>query len=556
MKANWIDKTVAYFSPEAGYRRAKARAGIAASGVFGSFIGQYGGQYTGASQRGNLAGFNPRPGGPRSDELGSLRQLRARSRDMERNNPLAGGALASVVTNVIGAGVIPIPRLDAAILKLDPDKAAELETQIGAEFDLLAESRTIDITGDQDFYGLQDLTFRSTLASGDCFSIPRFIANPASPYELAIQVVEADRCMNPDGRADGTQMPGGFELVGGCELDSYGRKVAFWFSDRHPGEVMMSGLRFERIPAYGAKTGRPLVLQHFRRTRPGQVRGVPFLAPVIDVLLNLGRYSEAEIVAAVANACFAITTTTPEGDGVDLAGRDEDEEAGDNGFDRGFLSPGQFANLMPGEQLASFLPNRPNTAFDPFMLSMLRWIGVGLEIPLEVLIKHFTASYSAARGALIEAFKMYNARRAWHAGSFSQPIYEMAILEGVARGRLPDLAGALSDPAYFKAWTSCDWIGPPPGQLDEQKEVGAAKMRVDEEFSTRQEETARLTGGDWRRKHRQRVIEERARRNDGTIVPDQIVERDQPTVPATDVPPDDQQAPDQPADQPERKDAA
>jgi lambda family phage portal protein len=517
IRANLLDKAIAYVAPGVALQRARARYGLAVSGQFASGTSQY----TGASQRGGLSTFNPRPGGPRGDALGALGPLRARSRDLERNNALAAGAIATVVTNVVGTGIFPIPRLDAQRLGLTPEKAAEMELVIGAEFDLCADSCEIDIAGDDDFYGNQDLVQRTTLVSGDSFTIPRYLSRPGVAYELCLQVLEADRCMNPDSKSDGTVMPGGAELYSGIESDRYGRPVAYWFSDRHPGETLQSSLRFERVPAYGNRSGRRNVLHHFRRLRPGQPRGIPYLAPVIQVLMDLGRYSEAEIVAAVSTACFALKTTTEEGDGADLSGGGEQHDAGygDGTDDRmRYVNPGLVASMMPGESLESFLPNRPNQAFDPFVLAMLRYIGMALEIPYEVLIKHFTASYSAARAALLEAYKMFRARRAWLARSFCQPVYERQMIEAAALGRLPDMPGFFSDPARFKAWTNAEWIGPSAGQIDELKEVNAAKMRVEEEFSTREEETARLTGGDWRQKHRQRVIEERLRRADGTVM--------------------------------------
>ena len=78
--------------------------------------------------------------------------------------------------------------------------------------------------------------------------------------------------------------------------------------------------------------------------------------------------------------------------------------------------------------------NRPNTAFDGFVLAVLRQVAVGLELPFEVLIKHFTSSYSAARAALLDAWKFYKGRRAWLVWTFCQPVYEMVVSELVAAG--------------------------------------------------------------------------------------------------------------------------
>jgi hypothetical protein len=45
-------------------------------------------------------------------------------------------------------------------------------------------------------------------------------------------------------------------------------------------------------------------------------------------------------------------------------------------------------------------PGRPNAQFDPFVTAIVRQIGVALELPYEILIKHFTSTYSAARAAI------------------------------------------------------------------------------------------------------------------------------------------------------------
>lgn len=501
------------------------------------------GQYDGGSQRGSLMTFLPRTGGPRGDALPSLPKLRARSRDLERNSPLATGTIATVATNVVGAGIFPLARLDARRLGLTPERAAEIEMDMGAEFDLWADSPQSDLTGEQDFYGLQDLTLRSQLLSGDCFSLPRWAARPGTPYELAIQLIEADRCCNPHGKTDGAIMSGGAELCAGIEVSREGRAVAYWFADRHPGEYSQAAIRWDRLPAWGGN-GNRAVFHHFRRTRPGQVRGIPYFAPVISLFKDLGRFTEAEIMAAVLSACIALTTKDEDGEGMEHA----PDSPGSGVSDKlRYVDPGTIANLRPNQDLTSFLSNRPNSAFDPFVQAMLRQVGVALELPYEVLIKHFTASYSAARAALLEAWKMFRVRRSWLAASYCQPYYDRWLIEASALRRLPVMID-IGDAGRFKAWSACEWIGPSPGQIDELKEAQAAKLRVEEEFSTREEETARLTGGDWRQKHRQRVIEEGLRRKDGTVV----------AVPAGLSRPDTQPEDDAPArpDQPDEQDAA
>lgn len=223
---------------------------------------------------------------------------------------------------------------------------------------------------------------------------------------------------------------------------------------------------------------------------------------------------QAEIMAAVISAMFTVFVKSEDPDGLSSmneapagtpTGRDDDEFR---------LGSGAILDLMPYESIEIADPKRPNQAFDPFMQAILRQVGVALEIPFEILIKHFTASYSAAQAALVEAWKFFRSRRQWLAGSFCQPVYEAVIAEAVARGRL-HAPGFFSDPLIRAAYLDTEWVGPPRGQIDQLKETNAAKERVNLGISTLAEETAALTGGDWEQKHRQRAKEHRVRVEDG-----------------------------------------
>ncbi len=186
-------------------------------------------------------------------------------------------------------------------------------------------------------------------------------------------------------------------------------------------------MEWVRVPAYGAATGRRNVIHVMNRERIDQRRGVPFLAPVIEALKQLGRYTDAELVAAVVGGLFAVFveredgtedmegavgTNVPDEDRVD----DEDETSIE-------LAPGAVIDLQPGEKAHAEQPGRPNANFAAFVEAICRQIGAALEIPYELLLKHFTASYSASRGALEEAWKMFRMYRTWLATDFCQVIY-------------------------------------------------------------------------------------------------------------------------------------
>ena len=116
-----------------------------------------------------------------------------------------------------------------------------------------------------------------------------------------------------------------------------------------------------------------------------------------------------------------------------------------------------------------------------------------------------------ARGALNEFWRTCGMQRDWFADDFCQPVYEEWFTEAVARGRI-SAPGYFSDPAIRKAYTACSWNGPARTNLNPVQEVTAAIKRVEACFSTAQEETAQMTGGDYNRNIKQRVMEAKRKR--------------------------------------------
>ena len=80
---------------------------------------------------------------------------------------------------------------------------------------------------------------------------------------------------------------------------------------------------------------------------------------------------------------------------------------------------------------------------------------------------------------------------------FCKPTYEIWLSEAVARGRIY-APGFFEDAFIRKAWLEAEWIGPSQGQLDPVKEITAEIMAVSEGFSTHEDSTIRLNGGNWK----------------------------------------------------------
>lgn len=497
-KPNRLDRAIAEVFPSWALKRHQSRVQLALAGA-----------YVGASKSKRQFGdWSTSNGDADADTLSDLPTLRERSRDLVRNNPLATGAINTKVCNVVGTGLALKSCIDRDFLGLTEEQSEQWQRNTEREFRLWAESADCDISRTLNFYGLQELAFRAVLEGGDTFALPMYTNNPGAIYSLAIQLIEAERCSNEGWRADSAT------IAGGVERTESGAPKNYWFMNQHPGAVRYGakGIKWTAVPAFTA-SGRRNVLHLYRKLRIGQTRGVPDLAPVISALKQLGDYTEAELAAAVVAGLFTVFIESDDPDGMFAAkaaealGNGDPYVVGETGIKMG---NGSVVGLSPGEKVNAPNPGRPNAAFDPFIMSILRQIGVALELPLEVLIMNFQSSYSASRAALLQAWKFFKSKRFWLADVFCRPIYEMWMTEAVAMGRIA-APGFLQDPAIRAAYLGSEWVGDAPGALDPLKEAQAAALMEDRGWVTAAENTAALTGGDWEQKHQQRAKEHRLR---------------------------------------------
>jgi lambda family phage portal protein len=451
------------------------------------------GNYGANSTKKSLAGWLYAGGSAREDIQDNLSVLRQRSRDLYMGVPLATGAIKTMRTNVVGRGLRLKATVDAEVLGITPEDAAALNKQIEREFALWADSNDCDIERLDNFAEIQQLAFLNWLSSGDCLALMPVTKRKNQPYDLRIQLIEADRLSSPYNFDTFDN-----QIVGGVEINKQGEVIAYHISEHHPLSYASTDMKWVRIEAYGSETGRKNVLHLMNRERIGQRRGVPFLAPVIEALKQLGRYTDAELVAAVISGMFTVFIEKEGADGDGAIGEMIPEEqqvdaADENSIE---LAPGAVIDLGEGEKAHDMNPGRPNANFDGFVTAICRQIGAALEIPYELLLKHFTASYSASRGALEEAWKMFKMYREWLAKDFCQPVYEEWLAEAVAKGRVK-APGFFADPLRHKAYCRAEWNGPARGLLNPVQEVTAAEKRVQNGFSTRSNETMEITGGDY-----------------------------------------------------------
>lgn len=445
-----------------------------------------------------LKGFNARSGRAWEDIDLSNKTLRQRARMLYMAAPVATSAIRTSRTNAIGCGLKLKARIDRQRLGLDTESADEWERRVEGEFSLWAmNKRACDATGINDFYAMQQLAYLSWLLSGDAFVLlKRYPQTQMQPYSLRLMILEADRIATPPTTGVGFSTPigkaaNGNRIFDGVEVDKNGMIVAYHIAE---SENLMT--RYQRVEAYGERTGLPNILQIMDSERPEQYRGVSYLAHIIEPVLQMRRYTESELMAALVESFFTafVKTEAAQGDpAFNEALPDDGVSASDQEYEMG---PGVINYMQPNESIEFGKPARPSSGFGTFMRAMCEQVGAALEIPADLLLKSFNASYSASRAALLEAWKAFRMRREWFTNDFCHPVYEAWLAEAVAIGRV-DAPGFFTDPAIRDAWLGSEWIGPAQGQLDPVKEITAEILAVSEGFSTREQSTMRLNGGQW-----------------------------------------------------------
>jgi len=480
-KANFLDRTIGFFAPRMAVERFRARMTLAVAGA-----------WTGASKgRRQTSEWKTADGDADQLILDDLEFLRRRSGDAFRNLPIATGAIKTNCTAVVGPGLTLQPQIDREVLGLNEDKAHEWERKVRREFKSWSESPECHAQRSMNFGEIQKVAFMSTMLKGDCFiSMPSF-SRKGSEYKLKLQIIDAERVSNPDFQANTLSMSAG------VEKDKKGAPEFYHVANHHPSRYDGDKKNeWKKIRIFGEKTGRRNVLHLYENIMPDQTRGIPYLSPVIEQLKMIDRFTEAELMAAVVSSFFTVFITSESGDG-NLSPMQPTGEIGGSSSDDSFkMGPGAILGLSPDENVETANPSRPNTAFDPFVKSILRQIAVALELPYELLIKHFTSSYSASRAAILEAWRFFLARRRWLSQKLCDPIYAAWMDEAVASQRI-SAPGYFRNPMIRRAYLGASWNGPARGHIDEQKEITAAEKRIALGVSTGAQETSEINGGDF-----------------------------------------------------------
>src|SRR5512134_4077692 len=373
--------------------------------------------------------------------------ITARARYLIRNNGYAANAIESWAGNVVGAGIKPSSLIADADLKAAVQKL------------WLEWTDDADADGFTDVYGLQRRAAREVFIADEVFFRfrPRRLEDELI-VPLQLQMLPSE--MLPLTRSE--VLPGGNVIRQGIEFDRIGRRVAYHFLRRHPGDGTDPGLAGEtvRIPASE-------IIHVIDPVDAGQLRGVSKFAPAIVKLFLLDQYDDAELDRKKVAAMHALFITTP----APAEPFDGSESSGENGERTMDLQPGQIVMLEPGEQVQTSDPADSGATYEPFQYRTLLQVSAALGIPYAYLSNDMIkANYSNARLALLEFRRRTEAyQHAVMVGPLCRPVWARWM-------DTAEFAGALDLPDYDerrREYLACGWLPPKWDWVDPLKDAKA-----------------------------------------------------------------------------------
>lgn len=345
----------------------------------------------------------------------SLERLRARCRELSRNNSYCVQYLGLLADNVVGPHGI---KIQAQTRNADGELSDLINDKIEDAWDRWSESVTID--GRFSRLELEHQLIESVARDGEIF-VREHVGFP-NEFGYALEPIDADLLDVDYNIAAGTNRN---EIRMGVEVDTNGRPLAYWFWD---GPITGLGLetlrRRRRIPATE-------VIHLFHPKRVHQTRGLPWLTPAMLPLREVDSYQENAVIAArVGAAQMAFLTKRPEAEGEGVVA-DEDNLVEMN------VEPGQIPVAPDGYDIASWNPNHPNTNHADFVKTELRRVATALGVSYNVLCNDLeSVNFASYRAGLLPERDRWRKLQTWFISRWSKRIFRGFLSSALLTGAL------------------------------------------------------------------------------------------------------------------------
>ena len=450
-----LDRIIGVFSPRSQLERMAAR----------ELIQRVRSQYAAAKPGVQGGNWTPHDGKVNTVIANSVHTLRSRARQLVRDMPAMSAAIDRVEQFTVGNGICLQGRVkDPSTGRL----AQGINTKIEDAWKYWCDQA--DAGGRLHFYEIQQLCARQDVEVGEYIVVKQFSRAGGRFLPFSLLLLEPDQL-----NGYGAQPLPGNDIHQGVEYDPRtGRAMAYHFEDAERWKKPF------RIPA-------DQVLLGYRTLRPGQLRGVTPLAPVLLLAHQLRDYLEAEIATAQKAARWLafVTSDNPAGTMEALGALATPMTDSPTG-ERYTMEMGHAVIdfLKTGEDVKIADHNRPGDSFEPFVKFILRTFAAAAGVTYELVSGDYADSkYTAARVARNDMLKGIKVRRGRLIRQLCEPIKREFMDYAVITGKL-DLPGYFADPLPYLRSV---WMEPGMEHLDPLREGRAESDAVNAKLRSPQE---------------------------------------------------------------------
>ena len=493
---NFIDKAVSFVNPVSGAKRVLARKLLEKAETI----------YSPQSRTDQTKNYNPRfPTDPNFQMSYAHKSGQQRSLGLYFDNPIAKGIINAMVDGALGNGLTVESAINYKVLGMTAEQVADIQQKIEWYWDVWANDPMLcDHYGKQTFGSLQREAYINALSGGDVLQHIK-ISRTGKMYLPQVQNIPGQNVKSPHD-SDSKQ------IAGGVEVDNTGRETAYHMAV--VGDDLMTE-KIIKVNKYSTKNGRimyNLVLQG--NAMPGQRRGRSILLTVNEQIIQLGRYSEAELTKSIIQSFLTLFIEKSKEDEaesydnplqnlkdaskgftiVDSEGNEVDTAAEEKQLYN--LGPGLIWDLPSGHTAKPVESTAPVAEFWKFMEAQLKLIGMAVNIPYEVLIKSFNSSYSASQASIQDAARGWKIAGGEWAYRYCQPVYDQFV-EMLVRLKVIDAPGFFDNPIIRNAWCRAKWRGPAMLHVDPRKSVESYINAINNNLITRESASQALYGEDW-----------------------------------------------------------
>ncbi|WP_300440736.1 phage portal protein [Christiangramia sp.] len=412
----------------------------------------------------------------------------------------------------------------------------DFKANVEARFNLWAKSKRVCYKGEKNLHELGNDTLKSSFIGGDVLVIIR-----VENSELNVQLIDGQQVQTPilEDEHHKQAKSRGNSINNGIEKDDRGRHVAYFV--KVYTEKSLLG-EYVRIPAYGEKTKRKMAwLVYFDKHRIDHDRGIGALAPILEKIDKLDRYTEATVGSAEERAKipYAIEHTRDSSGENPMAqrlakslGRNNGGELdpyseGDKKADHITRTTGKMAvNLPIGSKLTSPSSSSGEINYPEFWKAVFQSLAAAVDIPPEVALQMYNSNYSASRAAISAWEHLMFFYRNKYTQDFYQIIYQEWLHLEIIKSKIdaPGYLQAVKSKKYLgvEAYASSRFLGSRMPHIDPKKEIDAARAMLGEAgknipLASFEQVAERMNLGDWSENYKKYLKEtESIKPEDGT----------------------------------------